>query len=121
MSKKKNVLIVDDEPKIRDIFRRSLQPAGYHIINAADGEEALIVFRNEEEIALVILDIGLPKISGIDVFELIRIRSPRVKIIVASIHPYEEQKFLIWNADDYYYKSEHISVLKEKVRTLLKG
>jgi PAS domain S-box-containing protein len=79
------ILLVEDEYLILKVIRRLLKSYGYSVYVAADGEEALEVFaRHQDEIALVLSDVGLPKMSGIDVFKkLIEIDS-HVKIVLAS-------------------------------------
>lgn len=119
MGGKKKILVVDDEPKIRNLFGHYLQTAGYQVISAEDGEKALMVLKEDGSIDLVILDIGLPKVSGLEVFEMIKTRFPQLKILVSSVYSPDEQEFLVWDADGYYYKSESISVLKEKVKKIL--
>jgi len=69
---------------------------------------------------MVILDIMLPKKSGLEIFETIKKDFPALKVIVSSVYPLEEQKFLIWDADDYYYKTESILGLIDKMDKLLK-
>lgn len=115
----KKIIIVDDEPKIRSLFRRCLREGGYQTLEAEDGRKALRLLKKDGNVDLVILDIGLPQVSGMDVFKTIRTYMPQVKIIVSSVYSKDEQEFYIWDADDYYYKSESISVLMDKVDKLL--
>ena len=69
----------------------------------------------KQGIGLVLLDIRLPFISGQNVFEIIRKDFPDKKIIVCSVLQKDEQQFFIYEADDYYYKSENLDILIEKV------
>jgi len=93
---------------------------GYAVTEASDGDEALQVLNNNPGIDLLILDIMLPKKSGLEIFEIIKKDFPSLKVIISSVYPLEEQEFLIWDADDYYYKTESMSVLIDKVDKLLK-
>ena len=61
----KTILVVDDEPGLLDIEREFLQKYGYHVMTAMDGEEAVRSYR-AHSVGLVILDIGLPGMKGID-------------------------------------------------------
>ena len=80
--------------------------------NAEDGTECLI---RENNFDLVLLDIRMPEINGQVMFDVIREYSPKMKVIVASVFPIEEQKRMIPFADDYYDKSTGLIKLMEKV------
>jgi len=67
----KKVLVVDDEDSIREIYRRELQSRGYSVVVAPDGEEGLLK-AGEETPDIVLLDIMLPKMSGIDVLKALK-------------------------------------------------
>ena len=67
----KKVLVVDDEESIREIYRRELQTRGYQVMVAADGEEGLLKAA-EDSPDIVLLDIMLPKMSGIDVLKSLK-------------------------------------------------
>jgi len=122
MIRRKTILIVDDEPRIRTLLERQIKTAGYATLEAKDGDEALMILKNNQgiDIDLLILDIMLPQKSGLEIFETIKKDFPSLKVIVSSVYPTEDQKFLIWDADDYYYKADSISVLTDKLDTLLK-
>ncbi len=76
------ILVVDDEPKIRRIVASYLADAGYDVSEAADGETALS--RSETGPDLVILDVGLPGIDGIDVLRELRTRSTVPVILLTA-------------------------------------
>lgn len=119
MEQARNILIIDDEPNFRSLFRRQLKEEGFRALEAEDGEKALELIKANKDIGLVILDILLPTSSGLEIYDEIRKQFPEKKIIVSSVHPADEQTFLISDADDYYYKSESISLLVEKIRAIL--
>jgi len=121
MNRRKTILIVDDEPRIRALFHSQIKESGYNALEARDGDEALQVLQKNKDIDLLILDIMLPHVSGLEIFETIKKDFSSLKIIISSVYPYEEQEFLIWDAQDYYYKSESISVLIDKINKLLKA
>ncbi|HVE72346.1 MAG TPA: sigma-54 dependent transcriptional regulator [Thermoanaerobaculia bacterium] len=77
------ILIVDDEEVLRDVLDAVLRREGFDIVAAASGEEALNVL-DSEEIDLVILDVMLPGISGIDTLRAIRISNPNLPVIVIT-------------------------------------
>ena len=68
MSHDARILIVDDEPNVRLVFRTALETSGYSITTAADGEQALKWLANET-VDLVLLDLQMPGLSGMDVLE----------------------------------------------------
>jgi two-component system cell cycle sensor histidine kinase/response regulator CckA len=79
------VLLVEDEQNMLDVLERILLQHGYKVLKATDGEKALEIYRcHDHTIDAVLLDIGLPKISGRDVLLEMKNENPDVKIIVAS-------------------------------------
>jgi CheY-like chemotaxis protein len=115
MNALKEILIVDDEPGYRFLINKELKTAGYHTVLAQNGEEALVALWEKQHIGLVLLDVRLPVINGLNIFEIIRKDFPDKKIIVSSVLQKDEQRFLIYDADDYYDKSEDLSTLIEKI------
>jgi DNA-binding NtrC family response regulator len=77
------ILIVDDEEVLRDVLEVVLRREGFEIVTAASGEEALSVL-DAEEVDLIILDVMLPGISGIDTLRAIRISNPHLPVIVIT-------------------------------------
>ncbi len=79
------ILVVDDEPLVRDMLRLMLQHAGYRVVTAPDGESGVAEFRRQRsEIALAISDMMLPGISGMDVVYQIRRDDPKLPVIAIS-------------------------------------
>jgi two-component system, cell cycle sensor histidine kinase and response regulator CckA len=79
------ILIVEDEPLLIDMTRMLLESKGYKIILAADGIEALIQYqKHQQDISLVLSDIGLPKMDGVEEFTKLKELNPNVKVIMAS-------------------------------------
>src|SRR6266566_3221050 len=78
------VLIVDDEEVLRDVLDAVLRREGFEVAMAASGEEALAVLDEDDNIDLVILDIMLPGISGIDTLRAMRIANPNLPVIVIT-------------------------------------
>jgi len=78
------ILIVDDEEVLRDVLDAVLRREGFEVVPAASGEEALSVLDGDENIDLVILDIMLPGISGIDTLRAMRISNPNLPVIVIT-------------------------------------
>jgi PAS domain S-box-containing protein len=79
------LLIVEDEEMLRELLKNFLRSAGYRVFTAVDGQEAVDLFEEHcEDIQLVLSDMGLPKLSGIDVFRKMKLKKPNVRFILAS-------------------------------------
>ncbi|MGL4655647.1 MAG: response regulator transcription factor [Sarcina sp.] len=116
----KNILIVEDELRIRILLRDYFRKDGFTITEASDGEEALKAF-SESNIDLVILDIMMPKINGFEVCKTIRSVS-NIPIILLTAREEEEDKLHGYDlgADDYVTKPFSPKVLVAKAKALLK-
>lgn len=110
----KSILIVDDESKIRNIYRDLLSAEEYRVIEASNASIAYDVLLREK-VDLVLLDINMPETDGSIVSELIETFYLRAKVMVCSVRPLSEQKQIIKGAVDYYDKSEGIEALQVKV------
>jgi len=116
----KHILVVDDEPRIAEIARDYLQRAGYRVSTAANGVDALAAARIERP-DLVVLDLGLPRIDGLDVTRRLRQDSP-VPIIMLTARVDESDKLvgLELGADDYITKPFSPKELVARVRAVLR-
>lgn len=114
------VLVVDDEPAIRETLARSLEGHGYQVRNAETGEEALDAAARFQP-DLVLLDLGLPDLDGTHVIETIRSRTS-TPIIVLSVRGAERDKVraLELGADDYLTKPFGIDELLARVKVALR-
>jgi len=114
------VLIADDEPPIRRFLRTSLAAQGFRIVEAADGRSALEAAAHEKP-DLVILDLGLPDINGIEVLRALRAKSD-VPVIVLSVRSDEQGKVaaLDLGADDYVTKPFGMDELVARIRTAMR-
>ncbi|MDT8390399.1 MAG: response regulator [Lentisphaeria bacterium] len=80
-----SVLLVDDEPSVRQVGKLMLERLGCHVLTAVDGKDGLDVYqRHEKDIQLVILDMTMPRMNGKETFRELRRVNPRVKIILTS-------------------------------------
>ena len=116
----KTILVVDDEPKILQIARDYMENAGYRVIAASDGAAALQRAQAEQP-DLVVLDLGLPGMDGLDVCRQIR-RSSEVPIIMLTARGEESDKLvgLELGADDYIVKPFSPKELVARVRAVLR-
>jgi OmpR family response regulator RpaB len=114
------ILIVDDEPSIRQILETRLSIRGYTVILAANGEEALYLFHNEHPY-LVILDIMLPKIDGYEVCSQIRKKSQAPIIMLTALGDISDRVMgLELGADDYVMKPFSPKELEARIRSVLR-
>src|SRR5437867_2778947 len=116
----KSILVVEDERRIAQIATDYLQQAGFAVIAAADGEEALAVAR-ERPPDLVVLDLGLPRLDGIEVARRLR-RESDVPIIMLTARAEESDRLtgLDVGADDYITKPFSPRELVARVRAVLR-
>ena len=116
----KRILLVDDEPLIIKGLRFTLEQEGYEILTASDGEEALEVFHSEP-VDLVLLDVMLPKLDGIQVCQRIR-ESSNVPILMLTAKGEDMDKILglEYGADDYMTKPFNILEVKARIKTVLR-
>lgn len=117
----KKILVADDEELIMNLVCDFLRRDGYEPLSATDGEEALEVFNANPDIALVILDIMMPKIDGWEVCRTIRqTSSVPVIMLTARSQEFDELTGFEAGADDYVTKPCSPSVLMKRVAALLK-
>ena len=116
----KTILVVDDEPKIVQLLRDYLSRAGYHPLAAFDGQGALAIVRSEKP-DLVILDLGLPGLDGLDVTRALR-KTSSVPIIMLTARDEESDKLvgLELGADDYVTKPFSPKEVVARVRALFR-
>jgi two-component system alkaline phosphatase synthesis response regulator PhoP len=114
------ILVVDDEPKILKTVRAYLENAGFRVVTAGDGQMALTVFRHEKP-ALIVLDLGLPGMDGLDVARTLR-RDSNVPIIMLTARVDETDKLigLELGSDDYVTKPFSPRELVARVRAVLR-
>jgi two-component system KDP operon response regulator KdpE len=114
------VLVIDDERAIRKLLRTGLSTQGYDILEAPDGETALKLLAQEPD--MVILDLGLPDVKGLDLLKTIRARSEIVPIVVLSSRGDEAGKVeaLDLGADDYVTKPFGMDELLARLRTAVR-
>ncbi len=118
MSKK--ILVVDDEKKLVTILKGYLEQAGYAVVTAYDGQQALTVFRHESP-ALVLLDLNLPQIDGLDVCRALR-KESNVPVIMLTARVEETDRLigLELGADDYIVKPFSPREVVARVRAVLR-
>lgn len=111
----KKILLVDDEEGIQMLYREELEEEGYEVISAYTGEEGLEKFKTESP-DLVILDIQMPGINGIETLRQMKMENPKLPVILSSAYNEYKQDLGAWASDEYVVKSSNINELKEAVR-----
>lgn len=121
MSEKRVILVIEDEHAISNFICRALNASDYKPIAAASGKEGLSLFFSHSP-DLVLLDLGLPDIDGLDVLSQLRGLPQEVPIIIISARDRESEKVkaLDMGADDYVVKPFGVSELLARIRTTLR-
>src|SRR5919204_2592957 len=116
----KHILVVDDEPRIAEIARDYLERAGFAVTTAGNGADALALARSRRP-DLVVLDLGLPQMDGLDVTRTLRKQS-NVPIIMLTARVDESDKLigLELGADDYVTKPFSPKELVARVRAVFR-
>src|SRR5260370_12325265 len=114
------ILVVDDDSQIRRVMRTTLSSQGYTIVEARNGEEALKKVRTER-LDLIILDLNMPDMDGIEVCREIRVTSS-LPILMLTVRAAEEDKVraLDAGADDYVVKPFGIEALLARLQAALR-
>lgn len=112
---KKRILLVDDEESIQLLYREEFEDEGYAIDSAYNGFEALAKFR-ENPPDLVLLDINMPGMNGIEVLHQMKEFRSDVPIILNSAYHEYKQDFSTWASEAYIVKSANTDELKAMVR-----
>lgn len=115
------ILMADDEPRIRHLVSDFLKKNGYVTVEAEDGAQALEMFQENPDTALVILDVMMPEINGWDVCKKIREHSDvPILMLTARSQEFDELMGFESGADDYVVKPFSPSVLVKRVEALLR-
>ncbi len=116
------ILVVDDEPAVRESLRRALELEGYEIELAADGEEALARIEAEAEPDAVILDVLMPGLDGLEVCRRIRSSGRKLPVLMLTARTEVEDRVagLDAGADDYVVKPFALEELLARLRALLR-
>ena len=118
------VLVVDDEPDVRKVVRMTLEKSGYDVLEAEDGEKAIEAINKGEHLillSLIITDIRMPNMNGIDVMNYCRKEWPSVPLIVLTGFPYLDMAIamLQHGISDYLVKPVDAEKLRASVAQAL--
>lgn len=114
------ILVVDDEARMRKLVKDFLTIKGYQVIEAGDGEEAVEIFFQQKDIALILLDVMMPKMDGWEVLKTIRLHS-KVPIIMLTARGEERDELQGFDlgVDEYISKPFSPKILVARVEAIL--
>lgn len=115
----KKILVADDEMSIRLLYSEELKEEGYDVYLAANGKEALEIV-DTVPLDLVILDIKMPEMDGIEALRQIKERRPDLPVLLSTAYGEYKQDFATWASDEYLVKSSDLEDLRAAVKRYLK-
>ncbi len=118
-SDKKRILVAEDEDVLRQIYEEDLKREGYEVFTARNGKEALVHLEADRP-DLIILDIAMPEMSGMEAIGPILNKNRKIPIILNTAHPQYQEDLMSWGAGAYVVKSGDLTELKNKIRELLR-
>ena len=116
----RKILVADDEMSIRLLYSEELKEEGYEVYMASNGREALEMVE-KIPLDLVILDIKMPEMDGIEALRQIKEKRPNLPVILSTAYGEYRQDFATWASDEYLVKSSDLEELKAVVRRHLKA
>ena len=114
----KTILVVDDDEAIRTLLQEELEDAGYKVLIATNARDALKMVA-AEPLDLVILDIRMPGMDGLEALPRILGIKEGLPVIMNTAYSQYQDSFMSWAADAYVVKSSDLTELKEKVKELI--
>lgn len=116
---RKRILLVDDEEGIQLLYREEFEEEGYEVISAYNGEEAIEKFKQDPP-DVVILDINMPGMNGIEVLRRMKEINQDLPVILSSAYQEYKQDLGSWASEEYVVKSANMDELKNAVAKHLK-
>jgi DNA-binding response OmpR family regulator len=114
----KTILVVDDDEAIRTLLQEELEEEGYKVIIATNARDALKIVETEP-LDLVILDIRMPGMDGLEALPRILGLKEGLPVILNTAYSQYQESFMSWAADAYVVKSSDLTELKEKIKALV--
>ncbi len=114
------ILVVEDEKNLRLLYKHDIEQDGHTVVMAANAVEGLEAIERESP-DLVVLDIRMPGMDGLEAMGRILERHPKIPVVLNSAYSSYKDNFMSWAADAYIIKSADTTELRTKVRELLEG
>jgi DNA-binding response OmpR family regulator len=114
----KTILVVDDDEAIRTLLQEELEEEGYKVLIATNARDALKMVA-AEALDLVILDIRMPGMDGLEALPRILGLKEGLPVIMNTAYTQYQESFMSWAADAYVVKSSDLTELKDKIRELV--
>lgn len=113
---KGKILVIDDEEDVREVLKLHLEDAGFNVIEAENGEEGIALLRSEDNminVGLILCDIRMPKVNGVECVDFLKREAPGVPVVIVTGYPDTEMatSFMKKGVKDYLVKP----VEKEKL------
>ena len=112
------ILIVEDEDSLRDLYAEELEEEGYEISRAENGKAAIDLVK-KESFDLVIMDIRMPEMDGIEALGKVISLNKKIPVIIYTAYSNYKSNFMTWTADAYLTKSSNLDELKDKIKELI--
>ena len=112
------ILVVEDDKNQRLLYEQELKLEGYEVVTASDGKDALEKIQ-EQLPDLIIMDINMPKMDGIETMGKILGKNRDIPVIINTAYSNYKDNFMSWAADAYIVKSSDLSELKNTVKEVL--
>ena len=112
------ILIVDDEPNLRALYRKDLEDDGYEVIDAGTAEDGLRAFETQRP-DLVVLDVRMPGMNGLEAMARILDKDRRIPIVLNTAYDSYRDDFTSWAADAYVTKGPDTADLMRTIKRLL--
>ncbi|MEK6760264.1 MAG: response regulator [Deltaproteobacteria bacterium] len=115
---KKRILVVDDEEGLRLLYKEELEDEGWAVLLASSGEDALKML-DKELSDLVLLDIKMPGMDGVEVLRRVKEKWKDLPVILCTAYPHYKHDFGTWASDAYVIKSSDLTELKQVIKDIL--
>jgi len=112
------ILVIEDEKNLRILYKQDLERDGFDVVTAATAPEGLAMVESEDP-DLVVMDIRLPGMDGLEAMSHLLDRRPRLPIVINSAYSSYKDSFMSWSADAYVIKSADTGDLRACVREIV--
>ena len=114
------ILVIEDEKNLRQLYKQDLELDGHTVVTAKSAEEGLRKVASENP-DLVVLDIRMPGMDGLEAMGRILDQHPRIPVLLNTAYSSYQDSFMSWGADAYVIKSSDTGELRREVELLLSG